>query len=148
MTDHETWMARAIGEARLGARNGDAPVASILVQNGAVLSVGRNTKTSEGCGFAHAELNAILATRRLLGRKPEGCVLYSVLEPCAMCLGAIIFAGIRTLVYGAPDPEGGAVTMFMQHPVYRAWMPEVIAGVLRKECEEALKSPGGVAPDR
>lgn len=56
-----------------------------------------------------------------------------------MCLGAILFAGIRTVVYGARDPEGGATRMFQEHPVYRKWMPEVIGGIRENECE-ALKN--------
>jgi len=106
-----------------------------------VLGVGRCTKTSEKCGFAHAELNALLAAKQKLGRKPEGVVLYCTLEPCAMCLGAILFAGIRTVVYGASDPEGGAVGMFQKNPTYRNWMPEIISGIMTAECEELMKRP-------
>jgi len=115
------------------------PAAAIIVRRDTVLGVGRNTKTTEQSGFAHAEVNALLAAKPLLGRRPKGCVLYSTLEPCAMCLGAITFAGIGAVVYGAPDPEGGAVSMFKRHPTYRGWMPQVVAGVLREECE-ALKA--------
>ena len=132
-------MAEAIEEAHAAARDGETPVAAIVVRGDAILSVGRNTKTSERSGFAHAELNALLDARPLLGRRPEGCVLYSTLEPCPMCLGAITFSGVRTLVYGASDPEGGAVAMFRQHPTYRDWMPNVIGRVLQDECE-ALKA--------
>ena len=139
MLTHETWMAKAIEEAKAAARDGDAPAAAIIVRRDTALGVGRNTKTTERSGFAHAEVNALLAAKPLLGRRPEGCVLYSTLEPCAMCLGAIIFAGIGTLAYGAPDPEGGAVCMFEQHPTYRVWMPQLVAGILREECE-ALKA--------
>lgn len=142
---HETWMAKAIEEARAAARDGEAPIAAIIVQRESILAVGRNTKTSEHSGFAHAELNALIAAKPFLGRRPEACVLYSTLEPCAMCLGAIIFSGIRTVVYGAPDPEAGAVAMFRQHATYGKWMPEVIADVLRDKCE-ALKTWNPSAP--
>jgi tRNA(Arg) A34 adenosine deaminase TadA len=139
--DHETWMARAIEEARAAAADGEGPVAALIVRGGDVLAVGRNTKTSERCGFAHAELNALLAARPTLGRRPVGCALYTTLEPCGMCLGAVTFSGIRTLVYGAQDPEGGAVAMFRRHPVYRAWMPETVGGVLEAECEALKRLP-------
>ena len=142
MTDHKPWMAKLIEHAREAARDGEAPVAAMIVQGGQVLGVGRNTKTSELCGFAHAELNALLSARGKLGRTPDGAVLYSTLEPCAMCLGAIIFAGIRTLVYGASDPQGGAVGMFQADPVYSDWMPEVVAGTLAGECEALKNLPG------
>ena len=138
---HETWMAKAIEEARTAAEDGDAPVAAIIVQRDTVLAVGLNTKTSERSGFAHAELNALLAAKPALGRRPDACVLYSTLEPCAMCLGAITFSGIRTVIYGAPDPQGGAVAMFREHSTYQDWMPEVIGGILRDECEELKRLP-------
>lgn len=109
--------------------------------NEEVLGVGRNTKTPERCGFAHAELNALVAAKGRLGRRPTDAILYTALEPCAMCLGAIIFAGVHTLVYGAPVPEAGAVAMFRAHPVYAAWMPTVVPGVPREECEALLRLP-------
>jgi tRNA(adenine34) deaminase len=140
MIAHEMWMARAVDEAKAAARDGEAPIAAIVVQGDTVLGVGRNTKTSERCGFMHAELNALLAARPLLGRRPEGVVLYSTLEPCAMCLGAIVFSGIRTLVYGASDAVG-AVAMFREHPRYGEWMPEVIGGVLVDQCEALIALP-------
>ena len=141
MDTHENWMSRAVAEAKAAAQDGEAPAAAVIVQNGSVLATGRNTKTSQRSGFAHAELNALLAAKHKLGRKPEGAVLYSTLEPCAMCLGAIIFSGIRTVVYGAPDSEGGAVNMFRDHPSYREWMPEIIGGVMEPECEELKALP-------
>ena len=131
-------MAKAIEEAMKSAQNGDGPIAAIIVQHNQIIGVGRNSKTSEKSGFAHAELNALLAVKSVLGRKPKNCILYTTYEPCAMCLGAITFSGIRTLVYGCSDPEGGAVAMFKQHEIYSKWMPEVIGGVMKKECD-ALK---------
>ena len=138
MDNHKKWMAKAIEEAMKSAQNGDGPVAAIIVQNDQIISVGRNTKTSENSGFAHAELNALLAAKPLLGREPEGCILYSTFEPCAMCLGAITFSGIRKIVYGSSDPIGGSITMFKQHETYSKWMPEVIGGIMKDECD-ALK---------
>jgi tRNA(adenine34) deaminase len=140
--DHQRWMARLIEHAKAAARDGEAPVAAMIVRDDQILAVGRNTKTSEQCGFAHAELNALLSARCKLGRAPENAVLYSTLEPCAMCLGAITFAGIRKVVYGAPDPQGGAVSMFRTDPIYRDWMPEAVAGVLARECEALKGLPG------
>ena len=72
------------------------------------------------------------------GGGDEDAVLYSTLEPCAMCLGAVVFSGIRTVVYVADDVEGGVVGMFGRDCVYSGWVPDVRGGVLRGECE-ALK---------
>jgi len=138
MTEHDRWMERAIAEARAAASEGNAPAAALIVRGDELLGIAHNTKTTDGAGFAHAELNAILQAKAKLGRHPEGVTLYSTLEPCAMCLGAITFAGIRTVVYGARDSEGGATRMFREHPVYSKWMPEVIGGIRECDCE-ALK---------
>ncbi len=132
---HQYWMQIAVDEARSAAKDGEAPVAAVIVQEGAILAVGRNTKTSSNSGFAHAEINALLTAAPMLGRRPKDTVLYVTLEPCAMCLGAIIFSGIGTVVYGAEDELGGAVKMFRSHPTYQGWMPVIVSGVLRTECE-------------
>jgi tRNA(adenine34) deaminase len=141
VSEHEVWMRRAVQEAIDNSLNGDAPVAAILVQNGRVLAVGHNSKTSSRSGIAHAEMNALLEAREKLGRRPGRAAIYCTLEPCAMCLGAICFAGLKTLVYGAPDRTGGAVEMFLQHPFYSRLMPLVTAGVLEEECEALKKLP-------
>lgn len=141
MIDHDKWMQRAIAEARAATSEGNGPAAALIVRNGELLEIAHNTKTTDRSGFAHAELNALLQAKTKLGRHPEGVTLYSTLEPCAMCLGAIIFAGIRTVVYGAKDPEGGATQMFQGHPVYSKWMPEVIGGIRENECEELKDLP-------
>lgn len=136
---HEHWMQVAIDEAMAAAQAGDAPIAAVLVRHGSLLAVGRNTKTSSRCGFAHAELNALLKAAPLLGRHPHDATLYVTLEPCAMCLGAIIFAGIGTLVYGAHDKLGGAVRMFASDATYRQWMPRTTGGILLGACEQLRK---------
>jgi tRNA(adenine34) deaminase len=138
---HDLWMAKAIEEARAWAQEGGAPIVALVVSGDTLLAVGRNTRAAEGCGFAHAELNALLAAKPLLGRHPQGVTLYATLEPCAMCLGALVFAGISRLVYGSSDPEGGAVEMFRQHPVYHGWLPEIISGVMAVECDKLLQMP-------
>ena len=149
MTDeHVDWMRMTLEEAKAGVADGEAAIAAMVVQRGTVLGVGRNTKTSQQCGFAHAELNALLASSGKLGRSPSDAVIYVTLEPCAMCLGAIIFSGIRTLVYGADDPEGGGIRMFQQDSLYRDWLPEIVKGVLREECEELKELPTMKSNDR
>ena len=139
MDQHAHWMRNAVDEARAAGRDGEAPIAALVVQDGRIVGKGRNTKTSQNCGYAHAELNAILDAGPKLGRRPAGAVLYCTLEPCAMCLGAVIFSGIRTLVYGAEDPEAGAVETLRRDERYAKWMPEVIPSILREECQ-ALNS--------
>ncbi|MFC1892221.1 nucleoside deaminase [Thermodesulfobacteriota bacterium] len=136
---HIKWMRIIVEGAKAAAAEGEAPVAAIVVQDDQVLGLGRDTTISQKCGFAHADLNALMDARISLDRHPEGVTIYSTLEPCAMCLGAITFAGINKLVYGADDPDGGAVKLFQNHPSYKEWMPEVIEGVLKDECEDLKK---------
>jgi len=139
--DERGWMARAIAEARRAAGDGEAPTAALVVRGGELIAVGRNTKTSEACGYAHAEMNALNEVRATLGRRPTGVTVYVTLEPCAMCLGALTFAGVEQVVYGVEDPEGGAVEVFREHPAYRRWMPTVRGGVLREECRALQDLP-------
>jgi tRNA(adenine34) deaminase len=138
MADHLKWMRIIVEGAKAAAAGGEEPAAAVIVQDNQVIGLGRTSKISEKCGLAHAELNALLDAKLHLGLHPKGVTLYCTLEPCAMCLGAIIFTGINTLVYGTDDPYRGAVAMFQDHPVYGKWMPEIIEGILREECE-ALK---------
>ena len=139
-TRHEYWMRRAVEEAKRNRAAGEAPIAALIVRRDELLRIGLNRKTARQVGYAHAELDAILQTSRCLGRHPDDCRIYVTLEPCAMCLGAIIFAGIRTLVFGAWDPLGGAVKLFQTHPQYRQWMPEVHAGIMEAECAALIES--------
>ncbi len=139
--NHETWMAKAIEEALSAARDGEAPAAAIVVQRHTVLGVGRNTKTSERCGFAHAELNALLAAKPMLGRRPDACVLYSTLEPCAMCLGAITFAGIRTVVIRCVGPRRRG----RGHVLSSSNLPHVDAADHRRRSGRRVRSAQSVA---
>jgi tRNA(Arg) A34 adenosine deaminase TadA len=139
--DHGRFMRLALEEATRAAQAGDAPVGAVVIRNGEVIARGRNRKTTTACGTAHAEMNALLEAAPVLGRRPSGVVLYSTLEPCAMCLGAACFAGIETLVFGARDEVGGAVELFRGHPAYARWMPEIVEGVMSSDCEALLEHP-------
>lgn len=136
LADHEAFMRLAIEQALVAEERGDAPIGAVIVRAGAVIGAGSNSRTTRAQGALHAELGAILDAGERLGRRPDGVTLYSTLEPCAMCLGAVVFAGIREVVYGAEDPLGGAVAMFRAHAIYREWMPQVTGGVLERECLE------------
>ena len=102
------WMARALEMARAGEVRGEVPVGAVIVQ-GRVLVAEAHNRTVERCDpTAHAEALAIRAAARRLGdRRLSECTLYTTLEPCAHCAGAIVLARIRRLVLGARDPKGG-----------------------------------------
>src|SRR5579864_5311443 len=105
-----SFMDMALDEARAAGTRGEVPVGCVIVCDGAVLARAGNRTLAERDPTAHAEMVAIRAAAAVLGsERLEDCDLYVTLEPCAMCAGAVAFARIRRLYYGAADPKGGAV---------------------------------------
>lgn len=97
MTDKD-WMRLAIEEAR----KGDAPYGAVIVRDGSLLASGFNTTSRDSDPTAHAEVNAIrAATNSLNARSLEGCTIYTTGEPCAMCAGAVVWANVARIVFGA-----------------------------------------------
>lgn len=109
-------MSLALDEARLAALAGEVPVGAVAVDaHGRVLARGRNRKEEKKQALAHAEIEVIASASRLLGDwRLTGVTLYVTLEPCVMCSGALLQARISRLVYGCPDPKGGAIDTLYQ----------------------------------
>ena len=104
------FMQEALELARETARDGDIPVGAVVVRQGTVIGRGRNRRETGGGAAAHAEIEAITEAGRTLGDwRLNGCELFVTLEPCPMCAGAILAARLDRVVYGAPDPRGGAL---------------------------------------
>lgn len=137
-------MERALEEARAAAERGEVPVGAVIVgPEGEVLAAAGNRTLEEKDPTAHAEILAIRAAARALGsERLIGCDLYVTLEPCAMCAGAISFARIRRLYYGAEDPKGGGVDhgarFFSQATCHHR--PDVYGGIGEREAAELLKA--------
>lgn len=137
-------MERALEEARAAAERGEVPVGAVIVgPEGEVLAAAGNRTLEEKDPTAHAEILAIRAAARALGsERLTGCDLYVTLEPCAMCAGAISFARIRRLYYGAEDPKGGGVDhgarFFGQATCHHR--PDVYGGIGEREAAELLKA--------
>jgi tRNA(adenine34) deaminase len=105
-----SFMDIAFGEARAAAARGEVPVGCVVVCGGKVVARAGNRTLADKDPTAHAEMLAIRAAAVALGsERLTDCDLYVTLEPCAMCAGAISFARVRRLYYGAADPKGGAV---------------------------------------
>jgi tRNA(adenine34) deaminase len=103
-------MEIALEEARAAAARGEVPVGAVVVSEGRIVARAGNRTMTDRDPTAHAEIVAIRAACAALGsERLPGCDLYVTLEPCPMCAGAISFARIRRLYYGAADPKGGAV---------------------------------------
>jgi tRNA(Arg) A34 adenosine deaminase TadA len=136
-------MGLALAEARAAAARGEVPVGAVLVgADGSVLARNGNRTRELADPTAHAEMLVIReATRLLKTERLEGCDLYVTLEPCAMCAGAISFARLRRLYYGASDPKGGAVehgARFFSLPTCHH-APEVYPGIGESESAALLK---------
>ena len=104
-----SFMSEALVEAHLAAEAGEVPVGAVIVLNGNVISKGHNGREERQSPLAHAEILAIEeAAGFLRSWRLTGCDLYVTLEPCVMCVGAMLQARIRRLVFGCLDPKAGA----------------------------------------
>jgi tRNA(adenine34) deaminase len=135
-------MDLALDEARAAGERGEVPVGAVIVRDGAAIARAGNRVIAEHDPTGHAELVAIRAAGVALGsERLEDCDLYVTLEPCAMCAGAIAFARIRRLYYGAADPKGGAVdngVKFFAAPTCHH-RPDVYGGMAEAEASVLLK---------
>ncbi|MEO5656017.1 MAG: tRNA adenosine(34) deaminase TadA [Nitrospiria bacterium] len=138
----EEWMARALDEAREAARAGDVPVGALVVSGDRVLARAQNRRERDTDPTAHAELLALQDAAKALGRwRLTGVEIYSTLEPCPMCAGAMIAARIDRVIFGAFDPKAGAcgsvVDLFA--PGRFNHRPMVVGGVMAERCGEVLR---------
>ena len=138
-----SFMSLALDEARAAGARGEVPVGCVIVRDGAVVARAGNRTLADRDPTAHAEIIAIRAAAASLGsERLEGCDLYVTLEPCAMCAGAVAFARIRRLYYGAADLKGGAVdngVKFFASPSCHH-RPEVYGGLAEAEAGALLKA--------
>lgn len=141
MTADEEYMEKALELAREAARRGEIPVGAVVVdKNGEVIGEGYNRREELMSPTAHAEMIAIeKAAKKLQSRRLTGCTLYVTLEPCPMCAGAVMNAGLKRLVYGAFDEKNGAcasvAALFDEKFTH---IPMVRSRVLEKRCGEVL----------
>jgi tRNA(adenine34) deaminase len=132
----------ALAEARAAAADGDVPVGCVVVRDGAVIAWGRNRTVADHDPTAHAEMVALRAAAAMLEtERLADCDIYVTLEPCTMCAGALSFARIRRLYYGAADPKGGAVdsgVRFFDQPTCHH-RPGVYGGIAEQEAAALLR---------
>jgi len=139
--DDAGFMKAALAEAGKAAARGEVPVGAVVVRQGRIVARGANRPITSLDPTAHAEIVALRRAAKKSGnyRLPD-CDLYVTVEPCAMCLGAIVQARVRRVVYGAPDPKAGAVSSTMRFPFGRLnHRPEVLCGVLAGESAALLR---------
>lgn len=135
-------MARAIAEARRAADSGEVPVGAVIAIDGVIVGVGHNRPIAAHDPTAHAEVDAIRAAAAAIGAyRLEGAALYVTLEPCVMCIGAILNARLARVYYGARDDKAGALGSVydigrdgrLNHRI------EVYGGIMESECAALLR---------
>lgn len=139
MTDDERYMSAALAEARHAFDAGEIPIGAVVVCGGKIIGRGHNLTEMLSDVTAHAEMMALTAAAGTLGGKymPQA-TLYVTVEPCLMCAGAIAWAQIGRIVYGAPDSKRGYSTFTCRQPFHpRA---TVTSGVLAEECAALMQS--------
>lgn len=133
----EQFMRRALDEARAALAAGEIPIGAVVVCRGRVISRAHNLTETLCDVTAHAEMQAITAAANALGGKYlTDCTLYVTVEPCAMCAGAIGWAQLPRVVYGAPDEKRG-YTLLAPRALHPKCM--VTSGVLADECSRLMK---------
>ena len=137
-----SFMDMALQEARTAGERGEVPVGCVIVQEADVVARAGNRTLRDRDPTAHAEIVAIRAAAAALGtERLTSCDLYVTLEPCAMCAGAVAFARVRRLYYGAADSKGGAVdngVKYFASPTCHH-RPEIYGGLAEREASELLK---------
>jgi len=138
---HESFMRRALVEAHRARDAGEVPVGAVVVFEGAVVGTGFNRPIGAQDPTAHAEIVALGAAGQALENyRLSGTTLYVTVEPCLMCVGAIVHARVGTVVYGVSDPKGGAVRSLIEVsslPLNHRF--ETVEGVLADECRALLQ---------
>ena len=141
MTD-EQWMRYALNRALQGAHHGEVPVGAVLVKDGELVAEGFNQPIATYDPTAHAEIVALRrAAEALQNYRLPATTLYVTIEPCLMCVGAMVHARIGRLVYGTPEPKAGAIESAMralEHPNLNHRF-DVTAGVLADESREIMQ---------
>ena len=137
MTTDEQFMRKALAEAQQALAAGEVPIGAVIVSRGRIIARGHNLTETLHDVTAHAEMQAITAAANQLGGKYlTDCTLYVTLEPCVMCAGAIGWAQLSRIVYGASDEKRG-------YALYapKAFHPKatVTKGVLEAECRQLMQ---------
>ena len=143
MNEDEKWMSLALEQARKAEEEGEVPVGAILVKDGLLIAKAHNQPISTNDPTAHAEIQLIRAAgKKLKNYRLTGTSLYVTLEPCAMCLGAIMHARVEHVVFGAYDPKTGVCGSsenLMEAKCFNHKM-NLVSGVLENESKQLLKN--------
>lgn len=140
---HAEFMRLALEQARLAEADGEVPVGAVVVLDGVVVGRGFNCPIGAVDPTAHAEVQALRDAARAVGNyRLVGADVYVTVEPCLMCVGALVLARVRTVIFGAREPKTGALVSTAQ-PLEIPSLNhrfDVMEGVLEGECRELMQS--------
>lgn len=138
---HEKFMKEALKEAKKAYKKEEIPVGCVIVKNGQIIAKAHNLKETKNLATAHAEILAIEKAARKLGTwRLSDCEMYITLEPCTMCMGAIILSRIKKVYIGTMDEKTGACGSFIDLQKFKYnHKVEIEIGIMKKECEKILK---------
>ena len=138
---HESIMRLALQEARTALHLGEVPVGAVLVAGGEVVASGFNQPIHQVDPTAHAEIVALRGAARALDNyRLSGSTLYVTVEPCLMCVGALVHARVGTVVYGAAEPKGGAIRSLLRvEDLALNHRFEVVTGILEADCRQLIQ---------
>lgn len=139
---HDDYMQAALEQARLGAAAGEVPIGAVLVVNDRIISESFNQPIGSIDPTAHAEVLVLREAARALGNyRLTDAIVYVTIEPCLMCVGALVHARVREVVYGATEPKTGALVSTiraLEQPGLNHRFT-VTGGVLEVECRNAIQ---------
>ena len=143
VVEFEPLMRAALDEAARARDAGEVPIGAVVAIGGEVVGRGYNQPISSSDPTAHAEIMALRdAARRVGNYRLTGAILCATIEPCLMCVGALVHARVGTLVYGAAEPKSGAIASTLR----AGELPglnhrfEIVSGVLEEECREMVQA--------
>lgn len=131
-------MRAALDEARLALAEGNLPIGAVIVHEGRIVARGHNGIETGENDTHHAELAAIQSIPQFLFRHKRQCTVYTTLEPCMMCMGAIVNSGITRVVFAVRDPLVGVADLLPQIDYTRRKNMDLVEGVLREESQALL----------
>ena len=135
-------MRAALAEARKAMASDEVPIGAVVALGGEIVAAAFNQPISTIDPTAHAEIRAIRAAAQAIGNyRLTGATLCVTVEPCAMCVGAMVHARIGTLIYGAPEPKTGAVLSALKLVDDPSWNHRmtVVAGVMASDCRALMQ---------
>lgn len=135
-------MKEALKEAKKAYKKEEIPVGAVIVKNGEIIAKAHNLKETKNLATAHAEVLAIQKAAKKLGTwRLSDCEMYITLEPCTMCMGAIILSRIKKIYIGTMDEKTGACGSFINLQKYKYnHKVEIETGIMKEECENIIKN--------